>query len=42
MGLGLGVVFGDWNGDGWLDIYVVNDGVVNFLWINNGDEIFSE
>ena len=33
----LGVAVGDFNGDGWLDIYVANDQVPNKLWMNQGD-----
>jgi hypothetical protein len=33
-GNGLGVVAGDFNGDGWLDLYVANDATPNQLWIN--------
>lgn len=33
-GAGLGVVTADFNGDGWMDIYVANDGDPNQLWIN--------
>jgi hypothetical protein len=33
-GSALGVVAADFNGDGWADIYVANDGEPNFLWIN--------
>ena len=33
-GAGLGVVTADFNGDGWVDIYVANDGMPNLLWIN--------
>ncbi len=33
-GKGLGVVAGDFTGDGWLDIYVANDGTPNQLWVN--------
>src|SRR5918992_1442611 len=33
-GPGLGVVANDLTGDGWLDLFVANDGTDNFLWIN--------
>jgi hypothetical protein len=33
-GSALGVVTADFNGDGWADIYVANDGEPNLLWIN--------
>jgi hypothetical protein len=31
---GLGVLAADYNDDGWLDLYVANDGDANQLWIN--------
>ncbi len=39
-GAGLGVATGDYNGDGWLDIYVANDATPNQLWINRHDGTF--
>lgn len=41
-GKGLGVAFGDVNDDGWPDIYVANDLVRNFLYVNNGDGTFTD
>ena len=41
-GKGLGVAFGDYNNDGWVDIYVANDSVANFLYKNQGDGTFTE
>ena len=34
-GAGLGVATGDYNGDGWLDLYVANDATPNQLWIES-------
>ena len=42
LGKGLGVVFGDYNNDGWLDIFVANDSVPNFLFENQRDGTFKE
>jgi hypothetical protein len=39
---GLGVVAGDFDGDGWLDLYVANDGAPNHLWLNKGGRRFEE
>jgi hypothetical protein len=41
-GAGLGVVVGDYNGDGWLDLYVANDATPNQLWINRHDGTFAD
>jgi hypothetical protein len=38
----LGVSTADFNGDGWIDIYVANDGEPNLLWINQRDGTFKE
>ncbi|HEX7294224.1 MAG TPA: VCBS repeat-containing protein, partial [Pyrinomonadaceae bacterium] len=37
FGHGLGIVSADFNDDGWIDIYVANDGDPNQLWINQKD-----
>ena len=42
FGNGLGVVSADFNSDGLIDIFVANDGMVNQLWLNNGDRTFTE
>ena len=39
-GAGLGVAVGDYNGDGWLDLYVANDATPNQLWINHRNGTF--
>jgi hypothetical protein len=39
-GAGLGVAVGDFDGDGWLDLYVANDATPNQLWINRRDGTF--
>ena len=33
-GAGLGIVTGDFDGNGWVDLYVANDGMANQLWLN--------
>jgi hypothetical protein len=41
-GPGLGVICADFNGDGWIDIFIANDGKPNHLWINQKDGTFKE
>ena len=40
FGHGLGIVTADFDGDGWIDIYVANDGDPNQLWINQKNGTF--
>jgi len=40
FGHGLGVITTDFDGDGWIDIYVANDGDPNQLWINQENGTF--
>ena len=39
---GLGVAVGDYDNDGWPDIYVANDSTPSYLYRNNGDGTFEE
>jgi hypothetical protein len=41
-GNGLGVVFGDYDDDGWTDIFVANDSSPNLLYRNKGKGVFEE
>jgi hypothetical protein len=36
IGKGMGIAIADFNGDGWMDIFVANDKVANFLFKNRG------
>lgn len=40
LGTGLGFVAGDFNNDGWLDVFIANDGMKDHLWINQKDGSF--
>jgi hypothetical protein len=42
FGPALGVATADFNGDGWIDIFVANDGEENLLWINQRDGTLEE
>jgi hypothetical protein len=42
IGNGLGVAVGDYDDDGWPDVFVANDAVPNFLFHNDGKGRFSE
>ncbi len=39
---GLGVLWTDFDDDGWIDLYVSNDSTRNFLWRNQGDGTFED
>jgi len=41
-GHGLGVAFADYDGDGFTDIFVANDGMQQYLYHNNGNGTFAE
>ncbi len=36
---GLGVALDDFDDDGWIDVYVANDGYANHLWLNQADGV---
>ncbi|HEV2986748.1 MAG TPA: CRTAC1 family protein [Vicinamibacterales bacterium] len=42
VGNGLGVVAGDFDGDGRIDVFVANDSTPNQLWLNRGGGRFEE
>lgn len=39
---GLGAIWGDYDDDGWLDLYVADDGTPNYLYKNNRDGGFAD
>jgi enediyne biosynthesis protein E4 len=39
---GLGAAWGDYNNDGWPDLFVANDSTPNYLYRNNGDGTFTD
>ena len=39
---GLGAIWGDYDDDGWLDLYVADDGTPNYLYKNNRDGTFAD
>lgn len=41
-GTGLGLVCGDFNADGWQDVFVANDGMNDRLWLNQKNGTFLE
>jgi hypothetical protein len=42
VGKGMSLAFADYDRDGFVDVYVTNDGVPNFLFRNRGDGAFEE
>ncbi len=42
IGKGMGVAIADYDGDGWMDIFVANDNQRNFLFRNRGGKAFDE
>ena len=42
FGNGLGVAVGDYDADGWPDLYVANDATPNQLWMNRRDGTFED
>jgi enediyne biosynthesis protein E4 len=41
-GKGMGIGIADFNGDGWMDVFIANDTEPNFLYINQGNGTFKD
>jgi hypothetical protein len=41
-GKGMGIAIADYDGNGWMDVFVANDTEPNFLYMNQGDGTFRE
>ena len=41
-GRAMGVIAGDFDDDGWIDVFVANDAMTNYLYRNNGDGTFTD
>jgi enediyne biosynthesis protein E4 len=41
-GKGMGIAIADFNGDGWMDVFISNDTEPNFLFLNQGNGTFKE
>jgi hypothetical protein len=41
-GRAMGIISCDYDGDGWVDIFVANDAMENYLYRNNGDGTFTD
>lgn len=42
LGKGMGIGIADFNHDGWMDVFIANDTVQNFLYMNQGQGLFEE